>query len=298
MIINKKLIIFIVLINCTFLKAQVNDVSLCVKSIEFFGAKLDGITDDSFAISESLKELNYAYIPHTKNGVRVDSEISIKNYQKVYGEGRGSKIISYVPKGKFAFSVESIPFIGGAEIYDLSIIIKSEESSGIKIFESRNVFISNIFINGNNIADIGIKIDGGNKKGSAWNQIDKYTILKCTTGIYLTSSTKNNWSNRNYIGFGVTQSCGTGVILNKANTNRILANPQGCEIGFLFLNSKFNRVDSFEENSSKYAIQLDYFSRNNVFSGEYSVAKIVDNGKYNKFDLSELKQKKMNSRNE
>src|SRR5690606_3630272 len=119
-----------------------------------------------------------------------------------------------------------------AEISNLSIEIEKKNTSGIQIINSRNAFIDNIFINGKGNGKIGIQINGGSFAGSAWNQVSKYTILNCDVGIEIISRTKLNWSNRNNIDFGVVQSCRVGLRLDRANTNRLLVNPQGCEIGF------------------------------------------------------------------
>lgn len=262
----------------------------CFVSIEQFGAKLDGKTNDALAIQKSLEELNYAYIPITKEGVRIDETIRLQGNQKIFGLTRGSLLLSYVKPLDYAILVENVKFGDNASIENIKIDIFTKGSGGIKIFESRNVILSNLSISGNKIASTGITIDGGNDSGSAWNQINTYTIYNCKIGIELTSSTSKNWCNRNNIDFGVVQSCETGVKLNKANTNRILTNPQGCKTGFDLQNSHYNVIESFEENSELLSLVIDSKSRQNTFYGEYSIHKIQDLGKENQFILNKRKQ--------
>lgn len=284
MIIDK---IFLFLL-CSFCVCPLHAQDLI--SIKDFGAKMDGITDDSQAIQKSLEALNYAYIPQNSMGVKINKTIVIKGNQKLFGITRGSKIISSVAENHYAIKVEEVSFGENAEISDLSIEIESKNTSGIQILNSRNTFIDNIFINGKGNGKIGIQINGGTSVGSAWNQISKYTILKCEVGIEIISRTKINWSNRNNIDFGVVQSCNIGLRLDKASTNRILVNPQGCEIGFQIIASNYNRFESFEENSSEISVQIDKSSRQNIFTGEFSPTKIIDKGRGNTFLLNSKKQ--------
>jgi hypothetical protein len=279
---------FFLFLLCSFCVFTINAKDFI--SIEDFGAKMDGITDDSHAIQKSLKELNYAYIPQNPLGVKINKTIVIKGNQKLFGLTRGSKIISYVAENQYAIIIEEVTFGESAEISDLSIEIKNKNTSGIQIINSRNAFIDNIFIDGKGNGRIGIQINGGTSVGSAWNQVSRYTILKCDVGIEIISRTKLNWSNRNNIDFGVVQSCRVGLRLDKANTNRLLVNPQGCDIGFQVIASHYNRFESFEENSSQISVEIDKSSRQNIFSGEFSPAKIIDKGSGNTFQLNSKKQ--------
>ncbi len=267
-----------------------NITSTCLLSIKDYGAKLDGVNDDSNAIMSSLLDLGYAFIPSKGEGALIKKTIVLKNGEKLFGASRASKIISSVPAGSAAIKIADIPFSGDALVHDISIDVKTT-SIGIQVLRSRNVFIENIFINGNNKCTQGVLIDGGKEKGSAWNQLIKYTILKCDVGLEITSKTKRNWSNRNYVGFGVIQSCKIAVMLDRANTNKIEANPQGCGVAFQLINAHHNRFDSFTENSDSYDINVDKISRQNTFVGEFSPSKIQDKGKDNNFSLSKKRTK-------
>lgn len=288
MIKNKLTAIFFLVNIVLFAQKSVN--TTCFQSIQDFGAVMDGETDDSRAIVSSLEQLGYAYIPKTDKGIAISKEIELVNGQKVFGAGRSSKIVSNVPNGRAAFKISSVPFSGDAIIENLSLEIGTL-SVAIHILESRGAFIDNIFINGKKKCTVGILIDGGSKLGSAWNQISRYTILHCKVGIHLTSSTKRNWCNRNFIGFGVVQSCDTAVKLERANTNKIEANPQGCGLAFQIINSHHNRIESFTENSDTFDINVDKPSRQNTFVGEFSPSKILDLGKDNLFSLSRKRTK-------
>ncbi len=295
---KKEILFLFFIVSITFSNfAQKQQIfSDCVLSIKDYGAVMDGKSDDYDAVMASLDDLNYAFIPLGDKGVKISKTIKLKPYQRIYGVGRGSKIMSEVPKGQFAILVEDVGFVKDAFIENISIIIESEDSNGVGILRSRNVFIDNIFINGNNKGNIGVQIDGGSEKGSAWNQVDKYTILKCKIGIELTSNTKLNFCNRNYIGYGVVQSCGIAVNMYKANTNTIHANPQGCPIGYKLKNSKFNRIHGIIENSKTKAISINKNSNNNIFSVGVNINKIEDTGKDNIFNLSASKQRDFKKR--
>lgn len=285
--IGKKILIVIGLIVASPWACAAQDM----RPITEFGAKMDGNSDDSDAIQRSLKELNYAYFPQNGKTSRINKTIYLKGNQKLFGLTRGSKLISYVPANEFAIVVSDVSFGESVEINDIALSIFSPGAGGIKIINSRNVFISNILITGENKAGTGILIDGGDIDGSAWNQISTYTILKCGIGIEMVSRTKRNWCNRNFVDFGVIQSCGTAIKLDRASTNRLLANPQGCKVGFQLINSHYNQIESFEENSAESSVVIDKLSRHNTFTGEFSTKKIMDKGVDNNFILNKKKQK-------
>jgi len=272
--------------------AQNRSDAHCFQTIEDFGANLDGKTDCSKAIQESLDQNDYAYIPRSKEGAAIYRTINLKPYQKLFGEGRASRIVSHLPQGEFAILTNDVGFGADVKIEDLSLIINSDNSNGIHILRSRNVLVDNVFINGKSAGNIGIHIDGGEEKGSAWNQITRYTILKCKIGIEVSSKTRLNWSNRNFVGYGVVQNCDIGVKLSRANTNTINANPQGCPVGFKLENAKFNRFNSIIENSKTSAILTNKHSNNNIFSVSVNTSKVKDEGKNNTFNLTRSQQKK------
>lgn len=270
----------------------------CIISIMDYGAKMDGKSDDTNAIMTSLIELNYAYIPMSKNGAIVKKTIQLKPFQSIYGANRGSVIKSHVPSGDFTIVASDIGFLEDASVNNITIDIKSKGANGINILRSRNVFIDNICIKGNKNAAIGIQIDGGVEKGSAWNQIDKYTITRCEIGLQLTSNTPKNFCNRNYIGYGIIQSCNTGVRMFRANTNTLFANTQACPTGFLLEKSKSNRINTFIENSKIHSIKTIGNSNNNVITGGMNVKNIDDSSKKNQFNLTLAKQEEFNKQNE
>ncbi len=287
---NNKFMWRILFLFFTITLSAQSSTNTCLLSIKDYGAKLDGTTDDSKAIMSSLADLGYAFIPNDNEGAVIKKTIILSNGQKIFGSSRASKIISRVNPGNAAIKINDIPFSGDALINDLTLDIKTN-SIGIHIVESRNVFVENIFINGNNKCTQGVIIDGGLEKGSAWNQMIKYTILRCDVGLEISSRTKRNWSNRNYIGFGIIQSCKVAVKLDRANTNKIEANPQGSGVAFQLINSHHNRFESFTENSSSFDIEIDSICRQNTFVGEFSPSKISDKGKDNNFSLSKKRTK-------
>lgn len=272
--------------------AQTRSDAHCFQTIMDFGAIIDGKTDCSKAIQESLDQNDYAYIPRSKEGAAIYKTIKLKPYQKLFGEGRASRLISHVPQGEYAILASDVGFAADVKIESLSLIIDSDNSNGIHVLRSRNVFIDNIFVSGRSKGNIGIHIDGGEEKGSAWNQISRYTILKCKIGIEVSSKTRLNWSNRNLVGYGVVQNCDIGVRLSRANTNTINANPQGCPIGFQLENSKSNRINAIIENSETSAVMTNKSSNNNIFSVGLNINKVNDEGKHNIFNLTGSKQKK------
>ena len=286
------IVVFVLNFNSMSLFAQNNSKANCFITILDYGAKMDGVSDDSGAIMASLNELGYAYIPISENGARVERTIILKSNQNIYGLSRASVIKSYVPKGNYTIRAEYIAFTESAQIKDLSISIEVEGANGIQAFETRNVYIDNVAILGNHKCGTGIQLDGGTENGSAWNQITRYTVTRCKLGIELTSETKNNWCNRNYIGFGVVQSCETGVRLYRASTNTILACPQGCPTGIAMEKARLNTIDTFIENSNKNSIIIDAKSSYNTISGQWKIDKYEDSGKSNLINLNRPKNQK------
>lgn len=270
----------------------------CLISILDYGAKMDGKSDDSKAIKASLEDLDYAFIPSNEHGATITQSIYLEAFQKIYGAGRASKIISKVSKNEYAIVVSDIKFTEDAQIENLTISVMSQGSNGINILRSRNVFVDNIFIQGNNKCDVGFQIDGGTEKGSAWNQLNKYTITRCNIGINLTSNTPKNFCNRNFIGYGIVQSSNIGVRLYRSNTNTSFANTQACLIGYEFEKSKSNRVNTFIENSKTNSVILKDYSTNNVITGGLNIDTIINESNNNLFNLTAAKQKEFNKKYE
>jgi len=300
MITNKPFYIVLFLLNITITNnsfSQVNNSQNCFISILDFGAKMDGVTDDTEAITNSLDSLNYAYIPEGEHGARIEKSIILKGNQSLYGANRSSFIKSFVPKGAYAIVVKQVSFTASVFIKDISIQVKTEGSNGIQAYETRNVYIDNVAVLGNKKCDVGIQLNGGDKKGSAWNQINRYTVIHCKTGIELTSNTKLNWSNRNYIGFGVVQSCETAVKLYRADTNTLLASPQDCIIGYDLIQSKSNIIESIVENAEKNSIRISKGSNRNLIRGSLNINKIENHGKYNFFTINVIKKEKLKQLN-
>lgn len=273
-------------------KEQVNKYSH--KTVADFGARLDGVTDDSRAIQASLENTGYAYIPYTKEGIRIDKTIHIKNGQRVEGATRGVNIISGIKKGEYTFIIANIPFNGSAYLQNFSLSFVNTGANGIKITESRFANILDFSIVGKKKCGIGIYIEGI-EKGSAWNIIDRYSISSCTVAaIKLESFNKNPFVNRNYIGFGVAQSCEIGLWIKRGGTNTSLINPQNCNIGILIdEQSHSNRIDTFME-SCDVSIDIRGASRNNLISGNLSVKKLGAQGKNTVWNLTKPKMRELN----
>lgn len=269
--------------------SQTNSNQNCFVSILDFGAKMDGVSDDTEAIQSSLKTVGYAFIPASEIGARVESTIVLQPNQNIFGVSRASIIKSYVPAQTFTIRAEQVTNIESVHIKDLSIDIQTRDANGIQAFETRNVYIDNVLIQGNRRANIGIQLNGGSENGSAWNQITRYTITKCNIGLELTSNTKNNFCNRNYIGFGLIQSCQIGVRMYRASTNTILSCPQGCPIGMKLEKARLNTIDTYIENSETNSIILDDKSNFNTISGQWKIDKYKDLGKSNLINLNRPK---------
>ncbi|MEP2937369.1 MAG: hypothetical protein ABJM06_03165 [Gilvibacter sp.] len=261
----------------------------CFISIMDFGAQMNGTHDDSDAIRSSLKAVGYAYIPAGENGARVESTIVVGPNQNIFGTSRASFIKSYVPAGTFTIRAEGITNLESVHIKDLSIDVQVEDANGIQIYESRNVYIDNVVVLGNRKCNTGIQINGGSEKGAAWNQITRYTITRCKLGLELTSNTVNNFCNRNYVGFGLIQSCTVGVRLYRSSTNTILSCPQGCPTGISLEKARLNTIDTYIENSNKNSIIIDSNSNFNTISGQWKVDKYIDKGKSNLINLNRPK---------
>lgn len=275
----------IMLILIGVVNAQSSSSQNCFISIMDYGAFMDGEQDDSPAIMASIKDLGYAYIPINEHGARVNQTIVLGSNQNLFGQSRASVIKSYVPKGTFAISAQDVNFRASSQIKDITIDVQVEGSSGIQAYETRNVYIDNVAILGNFKCDIGIQLNGGKNKGSAWNQITRYTITRCEIGFDLTSQTKNYWCNRNYIGFGVVQSTQTAVRMYRTSTNTILTCPQDCPIGFDLRSSELNTIESIIENSKTNSIKIDSKSEFNNITGQFRFQNVEDKGNKNEINL-------------
>lgn len=264
------------------------------KTILEYGAKLDGKTDDSGAVQASLNANNYAYIPYSKSGMYIATPIVVKGDQAIWSDSRAMKIYSGVKKDEYCFYFNDISFGSSAEFKSFTIVADKPSLGAIYITRSRNVTLKDFSIRGHNKFESGVVIDGGKTKGSAWNYMDNYCISRCDKGIYITSQTPKPFSNRNYIGYGVVQSCKYGVVLDRAATNTLLVNPQGCEVSFhLKKNANSNRIQTYEEGAKKNSIIIEPQARNNIIIGGIGVSTLSDKGVKSRFELSEPKMKKL-----
>lgn len=282
-------------IMCSTNKIEMNQNVNHHKTIIDFGAKLDGLTDDSQAIMRSLDELGYAYLPHSKEGIRIDKTIYIKDGQKVEGERRSVRVISGVKTDEYTFKISNIPFSGSAYLQNFTLSFLNRGANGIHVIDSRQAHILDFTILGKKKCDIGILVEG-KVKGSAWNVIDRYSISSTlSAAIKLESSTKKPWVNRNYIGYGVAQSCGIGLWIDRGGTNTSLMNPQNCDIGILIdLNSNSNRIETFME-SCDVSVEIRGKSRNNMISGNLNTKKVKGKGTNTVWRLPNPKMKILDS---
>lgn len=291
--IQNAIVVIILLITTTF-QAQTSNDHTGYKSIIDFGARMDGTTDDSGAIERSLKELNYAYIPVSENGARINKTIIIKENQNIFGLTRSSKIVSHVPSGDYAIRAEYVTPAAAVHIKDLTVDVRTKGSNGIQAFETRNVYIDNVAVLGNKLAGVGIQLDGGKEYGSAWNQVTRYTVIRCNIGIELTSQTMVNFCNRNFVGFGVVQSCQIGVRLYKASTNVVKACPQGSPRGYVLESAKYNTIETFIENSGTNSMDIDEKSTFNTISGAFKIQNYLDKGRGNRLLVGSPKDQPAN----
>ena len=146
-------------------------------SIKQFGAKGDGIKDDTIEIQTALNNAKNVYIPTTENYYKVTNSLELKSNQRIYGNGNLSNLL--MPNGleKKIFDIHDVENIiieniklcnescqtGTSPELNKNILIYTENaeniiikncffenaySRGIEIFKTKNFhYINNIFKN-------------------------------------------------------------------------------------------------------------------------------------------------------
>ena len=168
-------------INANLVAELINNGTVNVKQ---FGAKGDGVTDDSSAFSNMLSICNYIYIP---NGTYSLSEsIILTTKQTVYGEDMYNTILVYTGSDSL------IKNTGGQH--------------------DKNIEIHDLTIQGTNRSGNGIYFSQNDFDGSTWHRIYNLYILYCNYGIYL----NKNLNETSIINI-VTRECNYGIYLNRVD---------------------------------------------------------------------------------
>jgi len=170
-----------------------------IADVRAFGAKGDGVTDDTTAIQAALDSNRNVYVP---NGTYIVSNLTLNNNQKLYGDGASSTL--RFKTGSTGFMLEAntngvfLTNLGldGGNSQNYSAVGAAGNRSGIHLSEfSYNSIIDNVAVFGFN--NIGIALNGN----SSTQRIAPPTITNTNvymnyvgidTGYLMTTSTDTN----------------------------------------------------------------------------------------------------------
>ncbi|MCV6599450.1 MAG: hypothetical protein OIF36_03100 [Alphaproteobacteria bacterium] len=160
-------------------------------SVKDFGAKGDGITDDTNSIKNALRESSSVFFPE---GIyNISSSLEVKYGQFIFGLGNNS-IISAINNSFDVINVTS----GMSNIHDIKII---NGNAGIKLYGKDSPCVQNIIENVIiESAEMGIVLDGYNSKSNPcyWNNFNNILISKPKThGVLLTLTGNGDTPNAN-----------------------------------------------------------------------------------------------------
>ena len=212
-------------------------------NIRQFGAKGDGVADDTTAISSAIDEFNTVYFP---NGTYLFSGITInKNNVTLYGTGESRSVLLMTNAAAAAVTIASTATTSGINIHNLKIEGNASNLGGISLgtttFAAARIRIQDVFIAGfqNAANGYGIRLNSNQN-----TDIENLWIEECHFGIYRANggyststrfSGKGSYFGRNclhgiyvdgqcddlYIQDGLVEGClgvGIAVTTNAANT--------------------------------------------------------------------------------
>jgi hypothetical protein len=108
--------------------SMIADTAISVRS---YGAKGDGVTDDSAAINAAIDDLGYAYLSQPDVSYYIESPIIIVRNQRVFGEYQGSDETQTVGLNPTILADRGIPAIWVQDFYaqvsNVSIKIKKTD---------------------------------------------------------------------------------------------------------------------------------------------------------------------------
>jgi len=212
-------------------------------NIRQFGAKGDGVADDTTAISSAIDEFNTVYFP---NGTYLFSGITINKHNvTLYGTGESRSVLLMTNAAAAAVTIASTATTSGTNIRNLRIEGNASNLGGISLgtttFAATRIRIQDVFITGfqNAANGYGIRLNSNQN-----TDIENLWIQECHFGIYRANggyststrfSGKGSYFGRNclhgiyvdgqcddlYIQDGLVEGClgvGIAVTTNAANT--------------------------------------------------------------------------------
>lgn len=189
-------------------------------NVKWFGAKGDGVTDDSTVIKTILEssEFNYIYIPRGIYALIGDTIINTSTYKTVIGEGHESSIFKQIDSGLFFKSPQFITF----ENVQFSGNNLNSIQQEIRMSNFNNVTFRDCTFRGYGSGDginksgstciYMIAVDEDSTTMSAGNS-DAFIFDNCN---FYGSARKTNFGIRVYTNFGANQTytCTNGKIIN------------------------------------------------------------------------------------
>jgi len=152
-------------------------------NIRQFGAKGDGVADDTTAISSAIDEFNTVYFP---NGTYLFSGITINKHNvTLYGTGESRSVLLMTNAAAAAVTIGSTAFTSGINIHNLKIEGNASNLGGISLgtttFAAARIRIQDVFIAGfqNAANGYGIRLNSNQN-----TDIENLWIEECHFGIY------------------------------------------------------------------------------------------------------------------
>ena len=255
-------------------------------NVKEFGAKGDGLADDTFAVQNAINTKNDIYIP---NGTyNISTELIITHSISINGNGIGLTILNSLPNLDYSKSVFRSNNINNVSIKDLSILGNTDgvngAGSGVHFKNSSGNIIENIFIN--NTSQAGIRLEEQNNTSVKYCTLDNIGRIGYTDnhGIMIYSaagSTIDNYDIKiignkltNVFKKGITDYAPDSSIYNISVNSNVLKN---CNLGAIYLGTingkNFNISDNFISDSYvgiQYGQGVDSIISNNIVKNSTS----------------------------
>lgn len=252
------------------------ETSIVYVTPQMYGAKGDGITDDTEAFIQALSQNKIVYIP---NGDYIISDtLSISNQTPIIGENMVQTKLKFTGENTSLITctsdrciIEDILLLGSFNIAEVGT---SNTNSAISCSGFNYHKFSNVYIKGFNI--------GINSSPYGYGSYFKNCeIQSCNYGIYSSSE-----FNMITIDTGIVTYCDVGILLSQGRTQNVInTDIERCNIG-IKKNHMGNCLISgcYFENNEQYAIQMAWgmqpvdsmiISNNSFYSGKNFRAPLI-----------------------